>query len=141
VGDADRDAVREHLEKIPLFSRLDAQALDAIAEIAVPFDCEAGYILVQPGMVGAGLFVIEDGCVTLTVHNHEVELGPGEMVGELAILDDRAVHTTRVRTKTPVNGYCISRDAFEDLLKRAPSIAVPMLKVLAHRLVDTVERH
>ncbi len=141
MEDADRQAVREHLERIPLFSRLDTGALDEVAAIVVPFECEAGYILVQPGMVGAGLFVIEDGSVTLTVHNHEVELGPGEMVGELAILDDRAIRTTRVRTKTPVTGYCISRDAFEDLLDKQPSIAVPMLKALAHRLVDTVAQH
>ena len=139
--DGAAEGVREHLERIALFSRLDERALDAVAAIAVPFDCEAGHILVQPGMVGAGLFVIEEGTVRLSVHNHDIELGPGEIVGELALLDDRAVRTTRARTSTAVRGYCITRDAFDDLLRDEPQIAVPMLKVLAHRLIDTVARH
>jgi len=131
----------EHLERITLFSKLDRDALADVAAIVIPFSTEAGHILVQPGMVGQGLFVIEEGAATLSVHNHDVELGPGDIVGELAILDDRAVRTTRVRTTTPVTGYCIGRDAFHELLEAQPSIAVPMLKALAHRLVDTVMRH
>lgn len=130
-----------HLQRIPLFSRLDEAALEQVAAILIPFETEAGHVLIQPGMVGAGLFLIEEGSAVLSVHNHDIELGPGEIVGELAILDDRAVHTTRVKTTTPVKGYCIGRDAFDDLLDAQPAIAVPMLRVLAHRLVDTVMHH
>jgi len=137
----DEAAVLERLAQIPLFSKLDPPALEMVAAIVVPFSTEAGHVLIQPGMVGAGLFLIEEGSVTLSVHNHDLELGPGEMVGELAILDDRAMHTTRVKTTSPVSGYCISRDAFDDLLAAQPIIAVPMLRVLARRLVDTVKHH
>src|SRR5438874_2770982 len=97
MGEVD-GATIERLAAIPLFSALERRALEAVAEIVVPFECEPGHILVQAGMVGAGLFLIEEGTALLTVHNHDVVLGPGEIVGELAILDDRAVHTTRVRT-------------------------------------------
>jgi CRP-like cAMP-binding protein len=131
----------ERLARISIFSQLPPSCLERIASIVVPFEADAGHVLVQPGMVGAGLFLLEEGSVTLSVHDHEVELGPGEFVGELAILDDRAVHTTRVKTKTPTNGYCLSRDAFDELLQTEPAIAVPMLRVLARRLVDTVNRH
>jgi len=133
--------VTERLSQISLFSKLDQGGLERVATILVPFETEAGHILVQPGMVGQGLFLIEEGNVRLEVHNHDLELGPGEIVGELAILDDRAVRTTRVKTTSPVKGYCISRDAFDDLLEAEPQIAVPMLRVLAHRLVDTVMYH
>jgi CRP-like cAMP-binding protein len=137
---AGRDVI-ERLQRISLFSKLDDSCLERVAGILVPFETESGHILVQPGMVGQGLFLIEEGTVRLEVHNHAVELGPGEFVGELAILDDRAVRTTRVRTTSAVTGYCISRDAFDDLLDAEPRIAVPMLRVLAHRLVDTVTYH
>jgi CRP-like cAMP-binding protein len=133
--------VTKRLQQISIFSKLDDAGLAEVAALVVPFETEAGHVLVQPGMVGAGLFIIEEGNVRLTVHNHDVDLGPGEIVGELAILDDRAVHTTRARTTTPVKGYCISRDAFDELLADQPTIAIPMLRVLAHRLVDTVMRH
>ena len=133
--------MNERLGRISIFSKLDEAGLAEVAALVVPFETEAGHILVQPGMVGQGMFLIEEGTVRLEVHNHSVDLGPGDFVGELAILDDRAVRTTRVRTTSPVSGYCISRDAFAELLSDQPGIAVPMLKVLAHRLVDTVMYH
>jgi CRP-like cAMP-binding protein len=51
------------------------------------------------------------------------------------------VHTSRAVTKTRVSGYCISRDAFDKLLHDEPKIAIPMLKVLAKRLVDNITHH
>lgn len=129
------------LSAVPLFESLDPAELVAISAIVIPFDAPAGHVLVQPGQVGAGLFLIEEGTVTLSVHDRDLELGPGAFFGELALLDDRAVRTARVRARTPVNGFCINRDDFAELIERDPSIAVYMLKVLAHRLVDVIETH
>lgn len=131
----------QRLAGVSLFSGLDAAELEAVAGLIAPFDVPHGHILVQPGMVGAGLFLIEEGSVSLTVQGREVELGPGEFFGELALLDDRAVHTTRVRARTPVSGYCITRDDFAELLRSQPKIALTMLRVLAHRLVDLIATH
>lgn len=131
----------DRLCSVPLFADLDREHLRSVAALVDEFEAEAGLVLVQPGMVGTGLFLIEQGEATLTLHDREVTLGPGEIIGELALLDDRAVHTTRVRTKTPVSGYCISRDAFDKLLHDEPKIAIPMLKVLAKRLVDVITHH
>ena len=89
-------------------------------------------------LFGAGLFLIEEGTAKLSVHDDEIEVGPGEMIGELALLDDRAVHTARVRTTTPVKGYCIQRDDFVTLLHDEPRIALPILKVIAKRLADLI---
>jgi CRP-like cAMP-binding protein len=133
--------VADKLSAVPLFASLDAAELDAISALVIPFDAPAGHVLVQPGQVGAGLFLIDEGTVTLSVHDRDLELGPGEFFGELALLDDRSVRTARVRARTAVNGYCINRDDFTELLERDPTIAVYMLKVLAHRLVDVIETH
>lgn len=133
--------VPDRLSAVPLFAQLERDELQAVAGVVVPFDAPAGHILVQPGMVGAGLFLIEEGCVTLSSHDRDLELGPGEFFGELSLLDERAVRTMRVRAKTPVSGYCIARDAFTELLSREPKIALVMLRVLAHRLVDIISSH
>ncbi len=135
------ERLADRLCNVPLFVDLDLDHLRAVAKLVSEFEAEAGHVLVQPGMVGAGLFLIEEGSATLSVQDRDVELGAGEIVGELALLDDRAVHTTRVRTKTVVRGYCISRDDFDALLHDEPKIAIPMLKVLAKRLVDIVTHH
>lgn len=131
----------EKLSSVPLFGSLDSAELEAISALVIPFDAPGGHVLVQPGQVGAGLFLIDEGTVTLSVHDRNLELGPGEFFGELALLDDRAVRTARVRAKTAVSGYCITRDDFKALIDRDPTIAVYMLKVLAHRLVDVIETH
>jgi CRP/FNR family transcriptional regulator, cyclic AMP receptor protein len=135
------EKMADRLCTVPLFANLEHEHLRAVAKLVVDFDAPAGHVIVQPGMIGAGLFLIEEGKATLTVQDREIELGPGEIVGELALLDDRHVHTTRVKTATPVKGYCITRDDFETLLRDEPKIAIPMLKVLAKRLVDLVTHH
>lgn len=132
------EALADRLSGVPLFADLDQDHLRSVAKLVSEFEAPAGHVLVQPGMVGAGLFLIEEGTARLSVHGREVALGPGEMVGELALLDDRSTHTTRVRTTSPVKGYCISRDAFGELLHSEPGIAIPMLRVLARRLVDVL---
>jgi CRP-like cAMP-binding protein len=134
-------ALADRLSSVPLFSELERDHLRSVAALVEEFEAPAGHVLVQPGFVGAGMFLIEEGTAVLSIHDRNVEIGPGEIVGELALLDDRKVHTARVRTKTAVSGYCISRDAFDKLLHDEPKIAIPMLKVLARRLVDEITHH
>jgi CRP-like cAMP-binding protein len=134
-------ALADHLCTVPLFAELDRDHLASVARLVSDFDVPAGYVLIQPRTVGAGLFLITEGTATISLHDREADIGPGDMVGELALLDDRHVHTARVRTKTPVRGYCISRDDFEELLHDEPKAAIPMLKVLAKRLVDVLLHH
>lgn len=137
----DGSKLRDQLAAVPLFSHLDAAELDRVASVVSPFEASSGHVLVQPGMVGAGLFLIEDGTVAASAHDRQLDLGPGEFFGELSLLDERAVRTMRVRATSPVRGYCIARDEFNALLKDEPKIAIAMLKVLAHRLVDLIAVH
>lgn len=131
----------DRLAAVPLFAQLTPAELEILAGVVKPFDVSAGHVLVQPGMVGSGLFLIEEGTVTLSAHNRDLQLGPGEFFGELSLLDERAVRTMRVRAQTPVHGYCIARDDFTRLLEIEPKIAIAMLKVLAHRLADLIAPH
>lgn len=134
-------ALADRLCDVPLFAGLDRAHLSSVARLIEPFECDAGMVIVQPGMVGAGLFLIEEGEAVLTLADRDIALGPGEFVGELALLDDRSVHTARVKTRTPVRGYCLTRDAFGELLRDEPAIAVPMLHIVARRLVDVITHH
>jgi CRP-like cAMP-binding protein len=66
-------------------------------------------------------------------------IGPGEFVGELALLTDMP-RLARVRAATPVRALAINRSAFAALLEEEPRIAVVMLPVLARRLAATDAR-
>jgi CRP-like cAMP-binding protein len=134
-------ALSDRLCRVPLFADLDHDHLASVAALVDEFEAEPGLVLLQPGLVGAGLFVIEEGEAVASVLDRDVTLGPGEIIGELALLDDHGVHTVRVKTKTPVRGYCIGRDAFTQLLHDEPKIAIPMLRTLAKRLIDVLTHH
>ncbi|MGH2756218.1 MAG: Crp/Fnr family transcriptional regulator [Actinomycetota bacterium] len=122
------------LRAVPLFAGLNDEALAQILEHATDFEAAPGHVLVQPNQPGAGLFVIEEGSVTVELKDRKIELGEGEFFGELALLDESAVHGARVCAATPLRALAISRDRFDELLENEPSIAKSMLRVLARRL-------
>ncbi len=134
-------ALADRLCTVPIFADLEPDHLAAVAELCDEFEAEAGLVLLHPGMVGAGLFLIEEGEAVATLKDRDVVLGPGEIIGELALLDDHGVHAARVKTKTPMKGICIARDDFDRLLRNEPKIAIPMLRVLAKRLIDVLVHH
>jgi CRP-like cAMP-binding protein len=126
----------EKLRAIPLFAHLPREALERVLDCATEFEAARGHILLQPNRPGAGLFVIEDGTVEVELPKRKIELGPGEFVGELALLDENATHVARVHATSEIRCLAISRDDFDRLLASEPELAVSMLKVLARRLSE-----
>jgi CRP-like cAMP-binding protein len=131
----------DRLRSIPLFSDLDDAALQRILDDATEFEAERGHILIQPNQAGSGLFVIEEGTVVVEMADRSIELGPGEFVGELALLDDSIRHVARVHAGTAIRCLAIRRDDFNDLLESEPKMAVMMLRVLARRLAGMSRVH
>lgn len=126
----------ERLRSIPLFSELSDRALIRILATAAEFEAPAGRVLVQPNREGSGLFVIEEGTVTIEAHGRMKDLGPGEVVGELALLTPEASRAARVKAKTQVKALAIGRAEFTKLLESEPKIAISLLRILAGRLVE-----
>jgi CRP/FNR family transcriptional regulator, cyclic AMP receptor protein len=139
MDQSERESVTK-LRAIPIFAELSDETLESILRTATEFEAPAGRILVQPNQPGAGLFVIEEGTCVVELKDRKVELAEGQFFGELALLDDRAVHSARVRTSTPVRCLAITRDDFGHLLHSEPKMAISVLKVLARRLADSA-RH
>ena len=126
----------DNLRKVPLFAGLSDDALERIVSKGTEFETSQGHVLVAPRQAGAGLFVIEDGSVTVELPGRKLELGPGEFFGELALLREDQTHTARVCTSSPCRLLAISRDDFDALLEGEPTLAVTMLKALATRLAE-----
>ncbi len=127
----------ERLCAIPLFAELTDEALHSLAKIATEVEVPAGQVMIRPYDPGLGMFVVEEGTVVVELHHgREVELGPGEFFGELALLIPEGVRAARVRAETDVRCLAIGREDFARLLDSEPRIAVAMLPVLARRLSD-----
>jgi voltage-gated potassium channel len=126
------------LRSIPLFEHVGDDMLARIAERGTEFEAAAGHVLIEVGQPGAGLFVIEEGTVSVELpRGRRIELGAGEFVGDLALLTDHP-HAARVRAATPVRCVAISRADFAELLRSEPQVAVDMLPVLARRLTASL---
>jgi CRP-like cAMP-binding protein len=125
------------LRAIPIFGELDDAALAGIWRLFTPIEVAAGHVLIEAGQAGSGMFILEEGSVTVEIPGAApIALGPGEYVGELAILGPDIVRTARVQAATPVRALAISRANFWTLLHEEPRIAVAMLPGLARRLAD-----
>ena len=130
----------EQLRQAPLFAELADDSLERIKGTVTEFDAPAGAVLVQPGSEGLGLYIICEGTVSVETRGAgTIELGPGECVGELALLTPTP-RSARVSAKTPVHGLAIDRADFGRLLEAEPQIALSLLGVLARRLVETSGR-
>jgi CRP-like cAMP-binding protein len=130
-------ASAERLREIPLFAELSDESLQSLAQIATEVEVPAGQVLIRPYDSGLGMFVVEEGKVVVELHRgRQVELGPGEFFGELALLIPEGVRAARVRAETDVRCVAIGREDFARLLDGEPRIAVAMLPVLARRLSD-----
>ena len=132
----DRDQL-ERLRGIPAFAGLDDEALERIASASTEVSWPAGQVLARADDPGAGMFVVMEGTVVVEAPGRTIELGSGQVFGELSLLVPESTRAARVRATTPVRCVAIDRGAFEGLLDE-PAFARAMLVVVARRLWDVM---
>jgi CRP-like cAMP-binding protein len=124
------------LRRVPLFARLGDDELERIAEAASEVETPAGQVLVQPGTAGTGMFFIAEGTAVVETKRDELELGPGQFFGELALMSEDAMRTARVRAKTPLRCLALDRASFRSLVAEHPEVAAALLEVALGRLAE-----
>jgi CRP-like cAMP-binding protein len=126
----------ERLRALPLFDGLSEDALARLAAVCGEVEAPAGQTLIERGHPGAGLLVVEDGVVVVETHHGEVELGPGEPFGELALIGAAERRTARVRARTDVRCVTVPRVDLERLLAEQPEVARRLRAVADQHLAD-----
>jgi len=129
-----RDAKTKAIAKVPLFARCSKRELALVAGIADELDLPAGKVLTREGAAGREFFVLLKGSAEVrTGDRKRAVLGPGEFLGEIALVSSRP-RTATVTAATPVHVLVIVDKEFRALLQRVPSIQVKVLEALADRL-------
>jgi CRP-like cAMP-binding protein len=129
-------ASAEALRSSTLFSRFDEETLERIAQRFSEVELPENQVLIEPRTAGAGLYVICDGTVVVEARDVRRELGPGEVVGEIALLDDGGTRRARVVAKTPVRCLALSRSEFEELLADEPELEAALRELARTRLAE-----
>ncbi|GAC1409083.1 MAG: hypothetical protein NVSMB57_01350 [Actinomycetota bacterium] len=118
---------------MPLFAGSADKDLIAIAGLLDEARCEAGEAVLREGDAGRQAFILIEGVATVTVHGHPVaRLGPGEFIGEMALLD-LAPRSATVTAVTPLRLLVADPRNFERLAAY-PAIARAISRALARRL-------
>lgn len=126
----------EHLKSVPLFATLSKKELNAVAKAADELTFPAGHDLCVQGEHGQEAYVLMAGSATVKRNGRKVAtLGPGDIVGELALLED-APRGATVTCETDCTALVINRRYFTGLVEDAPGLAFKFLQTLAGRLRD-----
>lgn len=125
----------ELLSKVPLLAGLDRKDLQQVAQICDEVDLPAGRVLMKQGAYAAEFFVIISGHVRVERDGQLLrDLGPGEFLGELALLADVA----RTATATCLDAgrfLVLGHREFHSLLTQYPSIQTSVMHAMAERMI------
>lgn len=135
------------LRKVSFFSHLDDEALQSLAEAAVPRSWSKGEIIFSEGTPCPGLFVVHSGAVKIfktSLKGREQVLTietAGRAVAELAVLDEGSYPASAMAMEEAIL-LLIRKQDFQNLCRLHPEIGFRIIKALAARfrkLVGLVE--
>lgn len=124
----------ELLRRVPLFTQCRGEPLELIGRLADEVDVADGYTLMRQGDLGQEFFLIVDGRVRIERDGQTINtLGPGDFLGEIALLDESRRTATAV-TEGPAKLLVITHQGFNSLLGSSSSIRSAVMQSLATRL-------
>jgi CRP-like cAMP-binding protein len=137
--------ITELLTRVPLFSELSEEELTQVTEVAVPRRFQAGEVVFREGDTSNTCYVIRSGHARAVRENSDgrsitlAHFGPGDIFGELAMLDDERRSAT-VDALEQTEAIAILGPDMRRLLRDHPDMAVKLVAGLGRRLRETNER-
>ena len=137
--------VVELLARVPIFSTLEVEDLERIAQLAVPRSFDAGQVVFREGDASDTCYVVHTGH-TRAVHQHGdgriitlATFGPGDIFGELALFEDE-LRSATVEALEATGVVAVLGPDMRRLMSEHPQIAMRFVIALGRRLRETNER-
>jgi CRP/FNR family cyclic AMP-dependent transcriptional regulator len=94
----------------------------------------AGHIVFRAGDPGDTMYVVKEGEVEIIINDKVIEtIGPGGIVGEMALIDTRPRSATVV-AKTDCQLVPINEKRFTFLIQQTPYFSLQVMRVLVERV-------
>jgi CRP/FNR family cyclic AMP-dependent transcriptional regulator len=129
----------ELLRSVPLFADLEEGELERFSHVAVPRSFPAGTRVFHEGDSSDACYIVSEGSFRVTREHSDgraitlATLGPGEIFGELAMLDgDR--RSASAESITDGTLLALPANDVRNLLSRNPEIALKLVAGLVRRL-------
>jgi CRP-like cAMP-binding protein len=131
---AQQESTDERLARIPLFEGLSKKQLSQVSSLMTPLDLKAGKVLARQGEIGREFLILLEGEVDVARDGKIIAVrGPGDFIGEIALLDNRP-RTATVTARTDVVVEVLNRGEFASLLAEAPELSSQVMATMARRL-------
>jgi len=126
------------LYEVDLFAGLTEDELGLVADICHQREFKRGDLLASEGKYGDSMFVITEGFVEVLLEGLSdrqarviINLGPGQLIGEMALLDQGPRSATVRAISEPTIVQVIHRDDFEKLCQENTHIGYVVMRNLA----------
>ena len=127
-------SVVEQLRNVYIFNEVSPRHLEKIAQQGKVVQHEPGHTIMTEGRTALGFHLLLEGEAEILVHGEVRKVvGPGEYVGEIAVIDGKPRSAT-VRARGAVKAWAISDTAFKTLLEKEPGLALAVLRGLCSRI-------
>ena len=121
------------LKRIPVFADLDDDALSKIAALAAEVSAPEGKELVREGDYSYDVLAIEEGTATVQRGGeHVADLGPGDVIGEMGVLERDQRNATVIAT-SPMLLMTLTSWDIRKLRKSAPEAVEHMRQLVEQR--------
>lgn len=129
-----RSNTDDRLRQVPIFSGLSKKELRSVGRLMTQISVKEGRALTREGQVGREFMVILEGTAVVRRGGRKIaELGPGDFLGELAVLSG-APRTADVIATSDMELESLNRREVMSLLDQNSAIAKKILLSAVRRL-------
>jgi flavin reductase (DIM6/NTAB) family NADH-FMN oxidoreductase RutF len=120
-----------------VFENLPEELLRPILATGIERTYPDGEVLMRRGETGDTLYLIVDGTVRVERPGRSLQLGAGELIGEIEVLDPTRGRIADITADGDVRCLEITRENLRTALEQNPRAALALIEVLAARFRET----
>jgi CRP-like cAMP-binding protein len=122
------------LDGVPFFAEIGPEERRRILTLSTPRTAAAGELILDQGDTAVECFLLVSGSVSVYVRGDYIaSIGPGSMVGEMALVDHRP-RSASVVADVPTDLLAFRTKEFKTLLEEMPRASEHILAELQRRL-------
>lgn len=133
-------SIVERLRHIALFAQVENADLEKLAQLGEPVDAEPGAVIMEQGDVGLECFLVLEGeAGVLNGDEHIATIGPGSIVGEMALIAHKPRNASVV-AQTPMHLLAFDIRRFKLVLDERPAARDYIYALLQERAAANQDR-
>ena len=125
----------QSVARVPLFARLDANAIASVAQLLKPRSVSANQVIVRRGDIADSMYFIMEGEVEVDITPNPVRLKQGDFFGEIALVEN-VPRTATILSLTNCRLLVLETVDFERLTTQIPDLKEQIKRISDKRVSE-----